>query len=223
MKRLIIIPAAGIGLRFGNAIPKQFTLLSGKPVLMHTMERFSFINGQIILVLNPSFIDHWKKLCTDFTFTIPHTIVEGGKNRTDSVKNGLAIIQDDGIVAIHDAVRPLVSRRLIEELFAVAEEKGNAVPAVVVKDSLRKTGNEKNYSVDRNAYRMIQTPQCFNLNKIKTAYNNLGGKEFTDDASVFETLGEKINLVQGESSNIKITEAGDLLFAEVLLSAPNAF
>ena len=191
-------------------------MLCGRPVLTHTIEKFSFISEKIILVLNPSFIEYWKKICTDFAFTIPHTIVEGGKTRTDSVKNGLAIIKDDGVVAIHDAVRPLVSRKLIEKLFAVAEKKGNAVPTVVVKDSLRKKEKEKNYSVVRKVYMAVQTPQCFRVNKLKAAYNNIAVKEFTDDASVFEEAGEKINLVEGESFNIKITEAHDLKIAETL-------
>jgi 2-C-methyl-D-erythritol 4-phosphate cytidylyltransferase len=196
-------------------------MLCGKPVLTHTIEKFSCISEKIILVLNPSFIDYWGKICFDFAFTTPHTIVEGGKTRTDSVKNGLAVIKDDGIVAIHDAVRPLVSRKLIEKLFDVAEKKGNAVPIVVVKDSLRKIEKEKNYSVDRKDYMAVQTPQCFRINKLKAAYNDITSKKFTDDASVFEEMGEKINLVEGESFNIKITEAHDLKIAEALFMIPN--
>jgi 2-C-methyl-D-erythritol 4-phosphate cytidylyltransferase len=181
------------------------------------MERFAFTTGRIILVLNPSSIEYWQSLCRKFSFNLPHTIVEGGKTRTDSVKNGLAIIEDEGVVAIHDAVRPLVSRVLIEKIFAVSEKLGNAVPAIEIQHSLRKTEAEKNYAVDRKNYRMIQTPQCFHVNKLKAAYAAISGQEFTDDASVYEASGEKINLVEGESSNIKITEPFDLFIAEVLI------
>ncbi|MEP7169819.1 MAG: 2-C-methyl-D-erythritol 4-phosphate cytidylyltransferase [Bacteroidota bacterium] len=219
MKRFTIIPAAGIGQRFGTDVPKQFVELNGKPVLMHTLERFTFTNEKIILVLHPEFISFWKKLCEKFSFNVLHIIVEGGKTRTDSVKNGLTIIKEDGVVAIHDAVRPLVSRKLIEKIFAVAEEKENAVPAIPIQDSLRKSEGEKNFSVDRKEYRMVQTPQCFHINKLKAAYENFSGKEFTDDASVYEASGEKINLVEGESSNLKITEPGDLLIAEALIQS----
>jgi 2-C-methyl-D-erythritol 4-phosphate cytidylyltransferase len=186
---------------------------------MHTMERFAFMNEQIVLVLNPSFVDFWKDNCNKFSFKTPHTIIQGGKTRTESVKNGLSIIKDDGIVAIHDAVRPLISRNMIEELFKAAAEKGNAVPAVSLRDSLRKIDGQKNYSADRKDFRLIQTPQCFRVSKLKAAYDNLSGKEFTDDASVYEASGEKINLVEGDLSNIKITEAKDLIIAEALMKS----
>jgi 2-C-methyl-D-erythritol 4-phosphate cytidylyltransferase len=217
LKHFTIIPAAGTGLRFGNVVPKQFIELCGKPVLMHTLERFAFSSEKTMLVLNPSFIEYWQNLCSKFSFNIPHTIVEGGKTRTDSVKNGLAVINDDGIVAIHDAVRPLVSRVLIEKIFAVAEEKGNAVPAIEIQHSLRKTEGEKNFAVNRNEYRIIQTPQCFQVSKLKSAYAASFEQEFTDDASVYEAYGEKINLIEGESSNIKITEPVDLIIAAAIL------
>lgn len=217
MKRFTIIPAAGTGQRFGNIVPKQFAELLGKPVLMHTLEQFSFLSEKIILVLPPSFIEYWQNLCRKFSFNLPHTVVEGGKTRTDSVKNGLAVIKDDGIIAIHDAVRPLVSRVLIEKIFEVAEKKGNAVPAIEIQHSLRKTDGEKNSAVNRKEYKIIQTPQCFQVSKLKAAYASLPGQEFTDDASVYEAFGEKINLVEGESSNIKITEPFDLIIAATIL------
>ena len=219
MKRFVIIPAAGSGQRFGSTVPKQFAELNGKPVLMHTMERFAFMNERIVLVLNSSFVDFWKDICNKFSFKIPHTIIQGGKTRTESVKNGLYIIKDDGIVAIHDAVRPLISRIMIEKLFDTAEQKGNAIPAVSLHDSLRKIDGQKNYPADRKDFRLIQTPQCFLVNKLKVAYDDLSGKEFTDDASVYEASGEKINLVEGELSNIKITEAKDLIVAEALMKS----
>jgi 2-C-methyl-D-erythritol 4-phosphate cytidylyltransferase len=219
MKHFIIIPAAGSGQRFGSTVPKQFAELNGKPVLMHTMERFAFMNERIVLVLNSSFVDFWKDICNTFSFNIPHTIIQGGKTRTESVKSGLSIIKDDGIVAIHDAVRPLISRNMIEKLFKAAAEKGNAVPAVSLHDSLRKVDGQKNYPADRNAFRLIQTPQCFLINKLKSAYSNSSGKEFTDDASVYEASGEKINLIEGEFFNIKITEAKDLAVAEALMKS----
>ena len=217
MKRFVIIPAAGIGQRFGSSTPKQFTLLDHKPILMRTMERFSFLNEKIILVLHPDSILFWKDICDKYAFHIPHVVVEGGNSRTDSVKNALATIKDDGIVAIHDAVRPLVCRELIEKALKAAEKYGNAVPVIEIPHSLRKTEGEKNSAVNRKDYKIVQTPQCFQISKLKAAYATFPNREFTDDASVYEAYGEKIHLIDGDSSNIKITEPFDLAVAESIL------
>lgn len=219
MKRYTIIVAGGTGQRFGSNVPKQFLELAGKPVLMHTIEKFAAIGGDIIVVLPEDFIDHWKELCNKFIFPFVHTIVAGGETRTESVRNGLIQTSDDSIIGVHDAVRPLVSRALIEKIFLAAAEKGNAVPAVQIQHSIRKVEQEKNVSVGREKYFIVQTPQCFAGSTLKAAYHKITTTSFTDDASVVEANGEKINLIEGESTNIKITDPPDLLYAESLIRA----
>lgn len=218
MKRFAIIVAGGSGTRMGSEIPKQFLLLNSKPILMHTIEKFYNSNSQIILVLNLDYHDYWIKLCKEHNFTIPHQLVKGGRNRFDSVKNGLGFITEDSLVAIHDAVRPLIKTNTIHHAFEIAEEKGNAILAVPSKDSLRRMVDGNNYSLTRSEYYLIQTPQIFKSSTLKKAYDVEFRNEFTDDASVVERIGEKINLVEGDYSNIKITVKEDLKIAEVLLS-----
>ena len=219
MKRFTIIAGGGSGKRFGNAVPKQFSELAGKPVLMHTMEKFFPAGGEIILVLPADFIPHWKNLCEKYSFTLPHSVVTGGDSRTQSVKNGLNRIQEEGIVAIHDAVRPLVTNTLIEKLFSIAEKNGNAVPVISIEHSMRKIDENKNVAVDRTLYKAVQTPQCFHVNIIKEACLKTASEEFSDDASVLEAAGTEIILVEGEKSNIKITTPQDLLLAEAIMKA----
>lgn len=219
MKRFTIIVAGGSGKRFGNKLPKQFVEVCGKPVLMHSIEKFYAIGGEIIIVLPSEFTDYWKELCTKHSFFISQIIVEGGKTRTESVLNGLAVIKEDGVVAIHDSVRPLVSKTLIEKLFVLAAEKGNAIPAIEIQHSIRHVENDSNYAVDRKNYRIIQTPQCFKIRQLKEAYLKIKETEYTDDASVFEAAGHKIFLTEGEPTNIKITNAQDLQIAETFIKS----
>lgn len=217
--RYAIIVAGGIGLRMNTDVPKQFLLLKGKPVIMHTVSKFWNAGcSQIILVLPKPQMTYWKKLCIVHDFNIEHTLVEGGEERFNSVKNGLAILQNEqGLVAIHDGVRPCLSEKLINACFEYAAEHGNAIAAVSLKDSIRKINENKNEVVNRNDFKLIQTPQVFNLNAIVDAYHNVKHQHFTDDASVFETAGHTINLVQGEYHNIKITTAEDLKIAEAFI------
>jgi 2-C-methyl-D-erythritol 4-phosphate cytidylyltransferase len=199
--------------------PKQFMLLAGKPVLMHTIERFrEAIPGiNIVVVLAGNLNDQWRELCKEYRFTVPHQLADGGSTRFHSVRNGLAIIPPGCLVGVHDAARPLVSVKTILSAFATAGQKGNACPFVPVFDSLRKVDGENNVAVDRNSFRIIQTPQCFQSSLLKQAFLQDYSDQFTDDASVLEALGEKINLVEGNAENIKITTAKDLIIAEALL------
>ena len=213
--RYSLIVAGGSGTRMGSTEPKQFLLLKGRPLLMHTIEKFSDVSNEIAVVLPSSWIDHWKNLTKKHHFLTKHIIVEGGERRSDSVKAGLETFTGiDGIVAVHDAVRPLLSRNLIRKLFETAEEKGNAIPVIPVGDSVRMISENENHAVDRSRFVLVQTPQCFSLMQLKDAFMQTGSDGFTDEASMMENAGVSINLVQGEAANIKITLPSDLLFAE---------
>lgn len=223
VKKSVIIVAGGSGSRMSSDIPKQFLLIGNRPILMHTIKRFSDYEKtiQIILVL-PSFQQlFWQSLCQKYEFTIPHTIANGGETRFHSVKNGMEFISDDCIVAIHDGVRPLVSKETIERCFEIAAKKGNAIPAIEVVDSLRFVDKNENKSVSRNNYRLIQTPQVFKSSFIKKAFEQEYIPSFTDDASVLEKMGETLFLVEGNKENIKITTPYDLLIANAILNANN--
>lgn len=221
MKHYAIIVAGGSGTRMGSDIPKQFLLLHSKPILMHTLEKFHASNAELILVLHADYHDYWKNLCVEFSFDVPHLLVQGGINRFESVKNGLKHIVQDSIIAIHDAVRPLVKIESILKAFEIAKERGNAVLAVPSKDSLRRVVDGTNSTVVRSEYFLIQTPQVFQYSTLKKAYEVEFKEEFTDDASVVERMAEKINLVEGDYSNIKITTKEDLMIAETLMKIQN--
>jgi len=221
MKKYAIIVAGGKGQRMGADTPKQFLLLKGKPVLMHTVGAFSDADKtiELILVLPEEHINTWKELCRNHRFEIRHKVVAGGAQRTDSVKNGLKEIDEpDALVAIHDGVRPLIDSRIINESFTVALSRGNAVAAVKLKDSLRQETREGNKAVNRDEFYLIQTPQTFQKKLITGAYQNCSETGFTDDASVLESTGKTINLIQGDYRNIKITTPEDLILAEAFLS-----
>ncbi len=217
MKKYAILVAGGNGSRMGLELPKQFLLLKGKPVLMHTIEVFSSIDSiQIIVVLPSNQIGYWKTLCQEYKFNIPVQLVDGGETRFHSVKNALTLVDENTLVAIHDGVRPLISKEIIAVSFSVANEKGNAVTCVALKDSIRQTNHDSNQSVNRSNYFLIQTPQTFKSDLIKSAYNNSKHTNFTDDASVLEEAGNEIFLIDGDYKNIKITTADDMLIAEAL-------
>lgn len=223
MPNYAIIVAGGKGERMGQHIPKQFLELAGKPILMHTIEKFynTFPEIKIILALPENQFNFWEELCYKYGFTkIPHQILGGGKTRFDSVKKSLALVKESGIVAIHDGVRPLVSATTITNCFKQAEQSGTAVPVVDVVDSLRLVSKQDNTnkSVTRSCYKSVQTPQCFKTEIILKAYQQDFDESFTDDASVVEKLGYKIDLVEGNIENIKITSPIDIALAESLLS-----
>ena len=215
-----ILVAGGTGTRMQTQVPKQFIAVGGLPILMHTIQRFYAYNPdlQLIVVLPQDQIAKWQALCFTHVFEIKHEVVAGGNTRFGSVKNGLAAITaPDGVVAVHDGVRPFVPTSVIKEAFAVASQKGNAVAAVPLKESIRQVFKTKSKALDRSQYRLIQTPQCFRLPLLRRAYELPEEPTFTDDASVVERFGQRINLVAGSYENIKITTPEDLLWAEVLL------
>ena len=221
LKRYAIIVAGGSGTRMNTPVPKQFLKLEGKPVLMHTINKFleTNLHIEIILVLPAAQISYWQQLCAEYHFTTKLTLAESGETRFHSVKNGLAFIKENGIVAIHDAVRPLVSIKTIATAYKAAEMYGNAVPAIPLNDSIRQIDSTLSIAVDRTKYCIIQTPQCFNTGIIKNAYRQDYKYTFTDDATVVECAGEKIHLIDGNSDNIKITTPQDLVVAEALLKS----
>lgn len=218
-ERYAIIVAGGRGLRMGGELPKQFLPLGGKPVLMRTLELFEGEVSRIILVLPEDHIPFWQELCERYHFTLPHTVALGGETRFHSVRSGLSHLPQEGLVAVHDGVRPLVSSALIRRSFEEAERSGAALPACPVTDSLRLRQDEgKSEAVDRSRYVAVQTPQTFDLGRLQQAYEQAYSPLFTDDASVYEaaSLGS-ITLVAGEETNIKLTTPRDLLLAELLL------
>ena len=222
-KNYALIVAGGSGSRMNATVPKQFLLLNDKPVLMHTIERFHEYDNaiEIIVVLPEAQFPLWENLCHEYKFSIRHQLVAGGSVRFESVKNGLSRIQGDGIVAIHDGVRPLVSFETIGRCFEVARLKGNAIPVMPVIESLRMIDGENSKAVDRSSFVTIQTPQVFSVSEIKAAYNQPFSEVFTDDASVLEAAGSAINLVEGNIENIKITHPADLIFAGMLIKNRN--
>jgi 2-C-methyl-D-erythritol 4-phosphate cytidylyltransferase len=219
MKKTALIVAGGAGIRMGTDQPKQFLEIAGKPVLMHTLEIFRQFDPalSIILVLPEAYQEYWNLLCVKSGFMIPHQIVNGGSTRFQSVKNGLETIIHEGIVFIHDGVRPLVSQQTIHRCYDGAIKKGNAVPVVSVNESVRWNEDNHNHPVDRSKLVLIQTPQTFLSSKIQQAYRQEFQPGFTDDASVLESMGEAIHLVEGNRENIKITWPEDLLLAEFIL------
>ncbi len=220
MKKFALIVAGGTGNRMNSNIPKQFLELKGLPVIMHTIEIFRRYDEkvEIILVLPQNQVTLWDLLCEKHKFEINCEIAFGGENRFQSVRNGLNLISGDGIVFIHDGVRPLVSAKTIQNCFETAILKGNALPVIPVSESVRKIEGSINKSVDRSEYMLVQTPQTFKIELIKKAYEQAVSEFFTDDASVLESMGKAINLVDGNRENIKITYPEDLAFAESILS-----
>lgn len=219
MEMYALIVAGGSGKRMGAEIPKQFLELAGKPVLMHTIERFKSFNEaiEIITVLPENQLRFWIELQKKHSFNVPHTLVKGGSVRFFSVRNGLEFVKIPGLVAIHDGVRPFVSLDTIKRCFETAEKLGNAIPSISPADSLRILTEEGSQPLNRLLVKQIQTPQVFNAELIKKAYLQEYRAEFTDDATVLETTGEKINIIDGNRENIKITNPEDLLISTVLL------
>lgn len=230
MRRFAVIVAGGKGSRMGSDLPKQFIPLCGKPILMHTLERFHEWDpsADLIVVLPAEQFSYWKMLCREIDCQIPHQLAEGGATRFHSVKNGLLLIarqlESEGcdarqaVVGIHDGVRPFVSTEVIESCFATAEEKGTAVPVTGVVDSLREGTMDESHPVNRDRYFAVQTPQVFRADLLLHAYHQEYITTFTDDASVIEADGHRITTVLGNRENIKITTPSDLKTAEALLN-----
>jgi 2-C-methyl-D-erythritol 4-phosphate cytidylyltransferase len=219
MQLYVVIVAGGSGKRMGAEVPKQFLELAGRPVLMHTIERFKNFSEsiEIITVLPENQLRHWLDLQKQYSFTVPQTIVKGGSTRFHSVRNGLKFVNVPGIVAIHDGVRPFVSIDTIRRCFSTAEKLGNAIPTISPIESLRIVTESGSRPVDRFHVKQIQTPQVFSAELIKKAYLQEYKPEYSDDATVLENTGEKINLVEGNRENIKITNPEDLIISKALM------
>ena len=221
MNSYVIVVAGGSGERMKSDIPKQFIEIAGKPVLMHTIEKFRLYDNsiEIIVVLPENLMGYWNGLREKYSFSIPHKTAGGGATRFHSVRNGLELITGAGLVAVHDGVRPLVSIDTIGRCFETAAGLGNAIPVISPSDSLRMISGKGNKPLDRTGIKLVQTPQVFHTDLIKKAFLQDYRPEFTDDAMVLERTGECINLVEGNRENIKITTPEDLIIAESLMEA----
>ena len=213
MQKVALIVAGGKGERMNTDIPKQFLLLNGTPILIHTLKQFSHFE-EIVLVLPYSQFEYWRELCSTYNFTQKHVLVAGGTSRFYSVKNGLEKIDENSVIAIHDGVRPLISTKLIDSLITKTKNGVGIIPIVPLKDSIRKVEGENSVHLDRSNLYKVQTPQCFLSKDIKEAYTQEFSDTFTDDASVFEAKGRgRITTLLGEEKNLKITTKEDLTIA----------
>ena len=222
----IIITAGGKGLRMGSNIPKQFLPVGGLPILMRTILRFRKYskNLRIVLVLPKAQEAYWQQLCGEYHFNEDYQIVDGGATRFHSIQNGLSVIPDNeiGVVGVHDGVRPFPSIEVIDRCYETARQKKTAIPVIPAIESIRhidnsdEQGNILSHSVIRSEYRLVQTPQCFDIQLLKAANRQPYSDKFTDDASVVEAYGESVTMVEGNRENIKITTPFDLKIAEVL-------
>lgn len=222
MVRYAILVAGGKGLRMGGDIPKQFLPIGGKPVLMRTIKVFreTYPDISVILVLPTSQQEYWRRLCKEYAFSVPLQIADGGETRFHSVSNGLKLIPDDveGVVGVHDGVRPFVSPETIRRCYDEAVEHGAVVPVVSIVETVRQLREDgTSFTVPRDEYKLVQTPQTFRISLLKAAYQQPFVPSFTDDASVVEALGKPVYLVEGNRENIKITAPADIRFVNGLL------
>jgi len=216
-----IIVAGGSGTRMQSALPKQFLLLNDLPILMYTLQAFhnAQTKPQLILVLHADYHELWLQQCEKYDFNLPYQLIKGGETRFHSVKNGLNAIGDaNAVIAIHDAVRPLTSAAIINKSYMVATENGNAITAVKSRDSIRQMLGGHTVNLLREDIYLVQTPQTFQWSVLKKAYDQDYDPKFTDDASVVESAGFKINLIEGSYENIKITFPEDICIAEAILN-----
>lgn len=220
-KRYAIIVAGGSGKRFGSELPKQFLPLEGKAVLMHTIEKFDKADASVVVVLPAEHQEMWLTMCKESNFPVTHIVAIGGNTRFESVKNGIAAIEnlaDSDLVAVHDGVRPMVSIELINRCYDTAHATGSAIPVVSPNDSIRQVMDDgTSRQLLRSSLRAVQTPQTFRAELIKDAYDIEESPLFTDDASVVENGGHQVTLVEGEISNIKITTPIDMIIASELI------
>lgn len=222
MERYAIFVAGGKGLRMGGDIPKQFLPVGGKPILMRTIEVFrqAYPEINVILVLPVSQQEYWQQLCIEYAFHVPFQIANGGETRFHSVSNGLKLVPDgiEGIVGVHDGVRPFVTIETIQRCYDEAVEYGAVVPVIPVVETVRQIReNGTSITVPRDDYKLVQTPQTFRVSLLKEAYKQPYVPSFTDDASVVEALGKPVHLVEGNRENIKITTPADIRFVNGLL------
>lgn len=218
MKRYVVIVAGGQGVRMGADRPKQFLEIGGKPILRHTIERFLAFDPsfEVIVVLPSAQKEWWRDYCRQSGFLERYSIVSGGITRFHSVQNALRFVGDEGLVAVHDGVRPLVSRALLERIFAAAKKAPAVIPAVPVVESVRRVEEDASVPVSRDGLVLVQTPQVFAADVLKKAYDQPFSPSFTDDASVVEASGVRVHVVSGDRINLKITTPEDLQLAEGL-------
>jgi 2-C-methyl-D-erythritol 4-phosphate cytidylyltransferase len=219
VNKTVIIVAGGSGTRMQASVPKQFLLIDGRPILMHTIEKFQAAMPELLLivVLPDEHLITWKALCSEHSFDVPHQVVSGGETRFHSVKNGLSAV-NSGLVAVHDGVRPLVSKDTIHRCFEEAARAGAAIPVVPSSESVRMVANFSSKALDRSTIRMVQTPQCFRYEWMKEAFEQDYRESFTDCASVVEAAGFSVSLVEGNPENIKITHPADLALASWVIA-----
>jgi 2-C-methyl-D-erythritol 4-phosphate cytidylyltransferase len=220
MKKFALIVAGGSGLRMGASSPKQFLLLKGKPLLRHTIDAFldAYHDMEVIVVLPEDYLEFGNTMIAEMVDKNRIQITIGGATRFHSVQNGLKLINETSIIFVHDGVRSLVSKTLIQQCFEQAVEKGSAIPSVAATDSIRQVNGEENSVANRNNIRIIQTPQTFKSDILLPAFNQGYEDKFTDEATVVEAFGTKIFLCEGDYNNIKITRPIDLLVAENILN-----
>jgi len=231
MEKAVVIVAGGTGSRMQSHLPKQFISIKGKPIIIYTLEKFlkAYTNIKVVIVCHSEYIDFLNDILKEH---VPHSnsnikVVEGGASRFHSSYKGLQNIPfKKGLVAIHDAARPFIDSTTIQQCFQLCSEKGNAIPAIPVTDTIRQLENETSSIVDRRVLRKVQTPQCFRLSAIIEAYkyavqqintHNVHNNQFTDDASVLEFYGKPVYLCEGQTNNIKITTPFDLKLAELMI------
>ncbi len=218
MKKAAIIVAGGSGSRMNAPLPKQFLNIANEPILFHTLRKFEDIADQIILVMHPEWISFWNKIISDSDFKVKHSLVAGGNNRAQSVLNGLNLIEELCLVAVHDAARPLVSKKLIVSTYENALLHDACIPVVELKESIRQVLEDStSLAVDRSKFRVVQTPQTFKSSVLKTAFQTNEFEKYTDEASLVEASGKKIFLIEGEMTNFKITSPEDLTLAQNLI------
>ncbi|MEZ4757356.1 MAG: 2-C-methyl-D-erythritol 4-phosphate cytidylyltransferase [Flavobacteriales bacterium] len=219
MDRSTILVAGGSGRRLGGPVPKQFQTVKGRPLLMWTIEAFHRFDAEmpLIVVLPQEHFDIWKALCMGHGFLVPHEVVAGGEQRWHSVKAGLAKVQGDGLVAVHDGVRPLVSTALIARCFEAADRHAAAIPVMPVVPSIRETTADGSRALDRSRLLAVQTPQCFHTDLLRKAFEQPYDPTFTDEATLVERLGVRVALVEGEDNNIKVTTPMDMRMVELVL------
>ena len=216
MLKTALILAGGVGTRIKTKIPKQFLLANSLPILMHTINKFSHLD-QTILVIPKNHFEYWHSLCVKYNFLAKHKLVEGGDSRFQSVKNGLKHINKNDIVLIHDGVRPMISKNLINKSIKLVMSNVGVIPITPVTNTIRQINGDESKYLKRSSLFNVQTPQCFNCIDISKAYNQPYIEGFTDDASVFEANGGQIKTIEGEDNNIKITQSKDLKIADMLL------
>lgn len=219
MKKSVIIVAGGKGTRMGSELPKQFLPLAGVPILMYTLMAFKKYDEkiEIIVVLPRGEQEYWKQLCQEQHFSVEHRIADAGETRFHSVKNGLALVEAPGLVGVHDGVRPFVSDEVIHRCYELAEEHKAVIPVIDVVESVRHLTDGGSETVDRNDYKLVQTPQVFDVDLLKQAYEQEYTSMFTDDASVVEAMGVPVYLTEGNRENIKITTPFDMMIGAALV------